>query len=90
VASYHGCTRVMKTMKSLGIGIVGTGWVSGEYLKAAQGNPHCEVTGICSRTPGRAEAKRSERDSHLNSTPHPAVAALVFLEGPVLRRFSGL
>ncbi|MDA1313558.1 MAG: Gfo/Idh/MocA family oxidoreductase [Acidobacteria bacterium] len=46
----------MKTTKSLGVGIVGTGWVSGEYIKAALHNPNCEITGICSRSPSRAES----------------------------------
>ncbi|HUG80351.1 MAG TPA: Gfo/Idh/MocA family oxidoreductase, partial [Bryobacterales bacterium] len=46
----------MTNTKSLGVGIVGTGWVSGEYIKAALRNPYSEVTGICSRTPARAES----------------------------------
>ena len=36
--------------KKLGVGIVGTGWVSGEHVKAYQRNPHTEVRGICGRT----------------------------------------
>ena len=47
-------------MKSLGVGIVGTGWVSGEHIKAYGVNPHTEVRGIVSREKARAEAKARE------------------------------
>jgi predicted dehydrogenase len=47
-------------MKTFGVGIVGTGWVSGEYIKAFQRNPHCEVRGICSRRTETAAAKVRE------------------------------
>jgi UDP-N-acetyl-2-amino-2-deoxyglucuronate dehydrogenase len=43
-------------MKTLGVGIVGTGWVSGEHIKAFEANPHTEVRGIVSRNPARASA----------------------------------
>ncbi len=44
-------------MKTLGVGIVGTGWVSGEYIRAFESNPHTEVRGIVSRLTARAKAK---------------------------------
>jgi predicted dehydrogenase len=47
-------------MKSLGVGIVGTGWVSGEHIKAFEANPHTEVRGIVSRDEARASAKARE------------------------------
>ncbi len=47
-------------MKTLGVGIVGTGWVSGEYLRAFETNPHTEVRGIVSRDKVRAQAKATE------------------------------
>src|SRR2546427_2709661 len=47
-------------MKSLGVGIVGTGWVSGEHIKAYEVNHHTEVRGIVSREKARAEAKARE------------------------------
>jgi len=47
-------------MKTLGAGIIGTGWVSDEYIKAFKKNPHCEVAAICSRGADRAKAKASE------------------------------
>src|SRR5689334_13381306 len=47
-------------MKTLGVGILGTGWVSGEYIKAFELNPHCEVRAILSRDTARAETKARE------------------------------
>jgi len=44
-------------MEKLGVGIIGTGWVSGEYLRAFQANPHTEVLGLVSRDRARAKAK---------------------------------
>ncbi len=44
-------------MKGLGVGIIGTGWVSGEYIRAFEANPHTEVVGLVSRDRGRAKAK---------------------------------
>lgn len=47
-------------MKKLGIGIVGTGWVSGEHIRAFEANPQTEVRGIVSRERARAAAKAEE------------------------------
>jgi predicted dehydrogenase len=47
-------------MKTLSVGILGTGWVSGEYIKAFQANPQTEVRAILSRDRARAEAKARE------------------------------
>lgn len=44
-------------MDTLGVGIVGTGWVSDEYIRSFLMNPHTEVRAICSRSKERAEAK---------------------------------
>ncbi len=44
----------------LGAGIISTGWVSGEYVKAFEKNPHTEVVAICSRDKSRARAKAAE------------------------------
>jgi predicted dehydrogenase len=44
-------------MKELGVGIIGTGWVSGEYIRAFEANPHTEVRGLVSRVKTRAQAK---------------------------------
>ena len=48
-------------MKSLGVGIVGTGWVSGEHIKAFEANPHTEVRGMVSRDEARASAWAREQ-----------------------------
>ncbi len=47
-------------MKELGVGIVGTGWVSGEHIRAFEANPHTEVRGIMSREKARAQTKAAE------------------------------
>ncbi|MCW5977467.1 MAG: Gfo/Idh/MocA family oxidoreductase [Bryobacteraceae bacterium] len=47
-------------MKKLGAGIIGTGWVSDEYIKAFEKNPQCDVVAICSRDRVRATAKAAE------------------------------
>ena len=43
-------------MDKLGVGIIGTGWVSGEHIKAFARNPRAEVVAVCSRDAARAEA----------------------------------
>ncbi len=47
-------------MKSLGVGIVGTGWVAGSHIRAFEANPHTEVRAIVSRDRHRAIAKAEE------------------------------
>jgi len=47
-------------MDTLGVGIIGTGWVSGEYIRSFSMNPHTEVISICSRSMERAESKAKE------------------------------
>ena len=42
------------------MGILGTGWVSGEYIRAFEANARAEVRGILSRERTRAEAKIAE------------------------------
>ncbi len=49
-------------MSTLGVGIVGTGWVSGEHIRAFQTNPHTEILALCSRSEERARAKAGEWD----------------------------
>ncbi len=46
--------------KTLGVGIVGTGWVSDEHIKAFEQNPHTEVRAIVSRSRERARAKAEQ------------------------------
>lgn len=40
--------------KKYGVGILGAGWVSGEYVKAFRDHPLTEVVGMYNRTPGKA------------------------------------
>ena len=47
-------------MKNLGVAVLGTGWVSGEHIKAFQQNPHTRVVALLSRDAARAEAKARE------------------------------
>jgi predicted dehydrogenase len=47
-------------MKQLNVGIVGTGWVSGEHIAAFGGNPHTKVVALCGRTKEGAVAKAAE------------------------------
>lgn len=47
-------------MKTFGVGMVGTGWVSGEHLRAYEANPHTEVRGMVGLTAELAQAKVRE------------------------------
>ncbi len=47
----------MMDEKRLGAGIVGTGWVSTEHIRAFEQNPHARVSAVCSRDKSRARAK---------------------------------
>lgn len=49
-----------KAMKKYGVLIVGTGWVSGEHIRAFNMNPHAKVVGIVSRDENRGAAKAKE------------------------------
>jgi predicted dehydrogenase len=40
--------------KKYGVGILGAGWVAGEYVKAFRDHPLTEVVGVYNRTPGKA------------------------------------
>ncbi len=48
---------MMPDEKHLGAGIVGTGWVSTEHIRAYERNRYTRVTAICSRDKLRARAK---------------------------------
>jgi len=45
---------------ALGVGVVGTGWVSGEHIRGFEANPHTEVRALCSRSEARGKAKADE------------------------------
>lgn len=46
-----------RSMKRMGVAILGSGWVSDEYIKAFTANPASEVVAVCSRDAGRARDK---------------------------------
>lgn len=47
-------------MADYGVGIVGTGWVAGEHIKAFNANPRTEVVALCGRNEARTKAKALE------------------------------
>lgn len=47
-------------MSQLSVGIVGTGWVSGEHISAFQNNPHTQVVALCGRNEEKTRAKAAE------------------------------
>ena len=47
-------------MSKLGVGVIGTGWVSGEHIRAFQQNPDTEVRALCSRKKETGEAKAAD------------------------------
>lgn len=47
-------------MKPYGVLIVGTGWVSGEHIRAFEMNPHSRVAALCSRSEEKGRAKALE------------------------------
>jgi len=47
-------------LKTLGVGVIGTGWVAGSHINAFEANPHTEVRAIVSRDKARARAKAQE------------------------------
>jgi predicted dehydrogenase len=49
-------------MKKLGAAVIGTGWVSDEYIKAFKKHPQTAVVAIASRELGRAKAKAAEHE----------------------------
>ncbi len=47
----------MNESKPLGVGIIGTGWVSTPHIQSFERNPHTRVAAICSREKDRAKLK---------------------------------
>ena len=47
-------------MDTLGVGIVGTGWVSDEYIRSFSMNKRTEVRAICSRSKDKASQKAAQ------------------------------
>jgi predicted dehydrogenase len=51
-------------MNEYGVGIIGAGWVAGEYIRACDSHPATEVRAICSRSPEKAKARAAECGVH--------------------------
>jgi predicted dehydrogenase len=47
-------------MAKYGVGIIGAGWVAGEYVKVFRDHPLTEIVGVYNRTPGKASALLAE------------------------------
>ena len=47
-------------MSQLGVGIIGTGWVSGEHVRAFETDTRSRVVAICGRSEEKARAKAAE------------------------------
>ena len=52
-------------MRTLGVGLVGVGWVATQHLQAFLHNPHARVVALCSRDPGRARERLAAAGIHL-------------------------
>jgi predicted dehydrogenase len=61
--------------RSYGVGIVGMGWVSGEYIKAFSNEPRTKVTALCSRSRQKAAQRVSEYS--LDATPYDDFEAML-------------
>lgn len=46
-----------KKRKTLGVGVIGTGWVAGAHIDAFEQIDRCKVLAVCSRKQAKAEAK---------------------------------
>jgi predicted dehydrogenase len=47
-------------VRTLGVGLVGVGWVATQHLRAFQANPQCRVVALCGRNEARARGKLAE------------------------------
>jgi len=50
----------MANKPPLGAGIIGSGWVAGEYIKAFDANPDTYLKGLCTRDPEKGRRKLAE------------------------------
>ena len=48
---------MMPTDRTLGVGLVGTGWVAASHVRAIQANPHVRLVRMCGRQEARAREK---------------------------------
>jgi len=77
-------------MTTIGVGILGTGWVAGEHIKSYAKHPQARVVALCSRTRAGAEAKAREtgledvriHDSYAQMLADPNVHAISLCTPP--------
>ncbi len=80
-------------MAQMGVGIVGTGWVSGEHIRAFEVNANTKVVALCGRTKDAAKAKADECgiqceifDSYEKMLAHPDVKIASIATPPHLHK----
>ena len=47
-------------MAKMGVGIVGTGWVAGEHIRAFKENPNTKIVALCALTERDGKDKAAE------------------------------
>ena len=58
---FQGKHRRDRDMGTLGVGIIGCGWVAGEYVKAFHEDPRAEIRALVSRHPANAQRYRDRK-----------------------------
>ncbi len=43
-------------MEKFGVGVIGSGWVAGEHVRAFRANPHTDIKAVCGRNKAKTEA----------------------------------
>jgi predicted dehydrogenase len=78
-------------MSEMKVGIVGTGWVSGEHITAFETNPNTKVVALCGRTEEGARKKAAEYNldceiytDHEKMLAHPGIDIISIASPPNL------
>jgi predicted dehydrogenase len=66
----------MAKSKTLGVGVVGTGWVAGAHIETFKKIDGCDIVAVCSRKFDRAAAKIAEHDLTA-ATPYDDYAVML-------------
>ena len=62
-------------MARYGVGIIGAGWVAGEYVKVFRDHPLTEVVGVYNRTPGKATNALLKRTGSRRESTRPSTSS---------------
>lgn len=80
-------------MRKLGVAIAGTGWVSGEHIRAFANHPRTEIRALCGRSPEKARAKAAAcgiecavYDDFRKMLAHPEIDIVSIATPPHLHR----